>query len=184
MDFTNTVKVSNIRAVAAYKKALNDLEDATPEIIELSERNAATRETLYQEAMSVHNGKRRHYTDAKAVWDAYESEYRNWWGKSSWSRGPEPSKPPHGEPYRPSALDYPPTKRYVMPGKQLVELIKERLEQNLAVASVSLGPFRITHKEACHMANCESGKFIQGHIELLVKNKEVVYDQVGFFGTV
>ena len=176
MDLANTIKVSNTRAIAAYTKALADLEAATPEIIELSAKNEATREALYQEAMAVHNGNMKRFQEAKATWDAYEDEYREWWGKSSWTRGPEPSKPPHGEPYRPSRLDYQPTKRYVMPGKQLVKLIKARLEQKLAVASVSVGPYRISHDAAYHLVSCENGKLIQEHIELLVKNKEVVYD--------
>lgn len=140
------IDVDNVRATAAFKKGMEDLDRLWGQLVVYCANKQAIAKEKYDKE------KLKYDVD----YEAYQLEmkaYRDW---SYSMKGSVPNLPMF--PY------VPPTPRHPIRG---YESVKAQLEHMYNVASSAIGPYRMTEHQVEEMIGWENGKTIDGILKTL-----------------
>lgn len=164
MDVTNTVKVSHIRAAAAYKKALAAWDAMLPELKVIADASDAKRKAAYNAAIARWRKETFGEDEQRLAWAKYDQDYAEWDRPRMFSARPAaPVKPDFPRPPKHRGMRMLPMSREYRldASNDWLNDTRTALKDKLAMASVALAPFRVDARTAVLIAECEDGSYIE-----------------------
>lgn len=148
------VEIDNKRALAAYEKALSELEHIWPQMLARARENDNARRVKLKEEFRLEDER---YQIALAEYERKKVAHSEWMTKGKFIRGPEPEYSSYSYPIRSYAsllLDT----QCMLPAAHYFML---ELKRKRDIASAAISPYRVMESEALEMVAWENGEGVE-----------------------